>query len=133
MSTLKANRGFTLIEMAIVIVILGIVGTAAVIHYRQVFEKGRAEEAKQNLWEIRVAWGQYSMDHREHLPDFAALELPGALFPTNCRQERFFRYNINDTHAFATRCLNDGKPPQGSDDYQIAIDLDNGTWSGVSK
>ena len=118
-------------------VILGILGTMAAMHYRQVFEKGRAEEAKNNLWEIRVAWGQYVMDHRiddpsAHIP-FANLTLPESSFPPNCRAERYFQYDINDTHAIAIRCIVGGKPPQGSIDYQISLNLDNGTWSGVPK
>jgi prepilin-type N-terminal cleavage/methylation domain-containing protein len=131
MSTLKLNKGFTLIELSIVIVIVGILATVAVAHYRQVFEKGRAEEAKQNLWEIRVAWGQYVMDHRDALSDFSDLALNSTSFPRNCRDERYFRYSINDTHAIAVRCTSAGKPPQGKFDYQISLNLDNGTWSGV--
>jgi prepilin-type N-terminal cleavage/methylation domain-containing protein len=131
MRILQSNKGFTFIEMVVVVVILGLLAVVAVGQYGRMMEKGRAEEAKQNLWEIRVAWGQYTMDHREPLDSFSDLNLSVSLCPHVCRVEHFFQYDINDTHAFATRCTSGGKVPQGHVDYQIAINLQNGTWSGM--
>jgi prepilin-type N-terminal cleavage/methylation domain-containing protein len=131
MSTSRSNKGFTLMELLIVVVIVGMLATIAIVQYNHVFEKARADEAKQGLWEVRVALGQYRMDHRDPLADFTALNLTDSEFPTNCRPERYFKYSANDTHAIATRCTSGGKPPQGNTAYTISLNLMNNSWSGT--
>ncbi|MCU0650884.1 MAG: prepilin-type N-terminal cleavage/methylation domain-containing protein [Candidatus Omnitrophica bacterium] len=132
MSALRSNRGFTLIELLVIIIIIGVLATVGIKHYGHLFEKSRANDAKQALWEVRVALAQYIMDHRNPPADMADLNLPDIQFPRNCRAEKFFRYSINDTHAIATRCTSGGKAPQGPSAYTLAISLTNSTWGGTS-
>jgi prepilin-type N-terminal cleavage/methylation domain-containing protein len=131
MSTSRSNKGFTLIELLIVVTIVGIMATIAIGQYSHVFEKSRADEAKQGLWEVRVALGQYRMDHRDPLADYSALNMNDSEFPKNCRPERYFKYSANDTHAIATRCTAGGKPPQGNTAYTISLNLMNNSWGGT--
>jgi prepilin-type N-terminal cleavage/methylation domain-containing protein len=131
MSTFRSNKGFTLIELLIVVVIVGMLATIAIGQYNHVFEKARADEAKQGLWEVRVALGQYRMDHRDPLANFTDLHLTDSEFPTSCRSERYFKYSANDTHVIATRCTIGGKPPQGNTAYTISLNLMNNSWSGT--
>jgi prepilin-type N-terminal cleavage/methylation domain-containing protein len=133
MSTFRSNKGFTLIELLIVVVIVGMLATIAIGQYNHVFEKARADEAKQGLWEVRVALGQYRMDHRDPLANFTDLHLTDSEFPTSCRPERYFKYSANDTHVIATRCTSGsgGKPPQGTTPYTITLNLMNNSWGGT--
>lgn len=131
MWTSRSNKGFTLIEFIVVVVIAGVLATIAVVHYSGLFEKARTDEAKQGLWEVRVAWGQYSLDHRNPPGGMADLGLSAVEFPVNCRPEKYFRYSLNSTHASATRCTSNGKPPQGNIAYTISLNLMNSSWSGT--
>ncbi len=51
----SSNRGFTLIEMIIVIIILGILVTVGSASYRGVVEEARRSEARRNLDDIKKA------------------------------------------------------------------------------
>jgi prepilin-type N-terminal cleavage/methylation domain-containing protein len=131
MSKSISNKGFTLFELLIVIVMVGVLATIAVNYYSQIFEKARADEAKQGLWEIRVALGQYRMDHRNPPSGMADLQLSSSEFPTVCRPDKYFRYNVTSTRAIATRCTVGGKGPQGRIAYNITLGLDNSSWGGT--
>jgi general secretion pathway protein G len=131
MSTSRSNRGFTLTELLIVVMIVGILATVSIVHYGSLYERARADEAKQGLWEVRVAWGQYSMDHRNPPAGMSNLSLSQVEFPLNCRPERYFTYSLNSTHVKATRCTSGGKPPQGTKPYTITLNLQNSSWGGT--
>ncbi|HOU36127.1 MAG TPA: prepilin-type N-terminal cleavage/methylation domain-containing protein [Candidatus Omnitrophota bacterium] len=132
MSRSKSNKGFSLIEAVVVVVIVGILATAAFVKYMFVFEKARADIAKQALWEIKVAWGQYILNFRDQSVTFSDLNLDRKEFPHNCAQDNhFFRYDINSTHAIATRCTSGGKKPQGNQAYTVTLNLENSTWGGT--
>jgi len=110
---------------------VGILAAMGFMHYSFIFEKARADSAKQALWEIKIAWGQYILNHRGDSVSFSDLNLPSKEFPSFCREEQFFRYSLNSTHAIATRCTTGGKSPQGRQAYIISLNLDNSTWSGT--
>jgi type IV pilus assembly protein PilE len=131
MSTLSSNKGFSLIELMVVLVIVAVLGTISVVQYSQFVEKTRVDEAKQGLWAVRVALGQFRMDHRDPPASFSALNLTAGEYPGNCRAEKFFSYGINSTHVMANRCTSSGKPPQGRVAYTITLELINSTWGGT--
>ena len=131
MSISKLNRGFSLIEMIVVVVIIAVSVRIAVAYYSHVFEKARADEAKQRLWEIRVAWSQYAMNNRLPTFSFPDLDLDPVRFPVACRSENYFSYSLNNTNAIATRCTHSGKRPQSARAYKVTLHLDNSTWGGT--
>lgn len=59
MSTPRASRGFTLIELMIVVVVLGILGTIAYPGYQEYARKGRRAEARAALQELRQQQERY--------------------------------------------------------------------------
>jgi len=132
----KLNKGFTILELVIVLIIVTILVSLGIFQYSRVYEKTRADEARQSLWEIRVAWGQYTMNNRDPYIQFEDLKLSQDLFPKSCQGQgvvkQYFQYDINRTHAIATRCTNVGsKKPRGRQAYEINIDLENSTWGGT--
>ncbi len=128
-------RGFTLIELVIVVIIIGILSTVAIVNYIGTIEKGRASEAKTTLAQIRTAWSNYYLEHQAAPGSFADLELNETAFPgpANCNEGHFFRYGITGTTAFAWRCTSKGKKPNADNlrSYNITMDLENGSWGGT--
>ncbi|MDW7709341.1 MAG: type IV pilin protein [Deferrisomatales bacterium] len=81
METSMRRKGFTLVELMIVVAILGILAAVAVPMYRGYISTSKMAEAKANLETIRLLQEQYYADNRVYLAgaDTAALiaDLPG--------------------------------------------------------
>jgi type IV pilus assembly protein PilE len=125
------KKGFTLLEIIVVLIILGIIATFAFTHYQGVIENGRKAEAKTVLGTIRTAAVAY-YEERGSYPDNGYLSSTLNLPTTTCNSDHYFRYTINSSTgvATATRCTSGGKPPQGSSAYTITLSPD-GTIGGA--
>jgi type IV pilus assembly protein PilE len=67
MNTLKvAQKGFTLIELMIVVAIIGIIASIAIPSYTDYVKKGKAAEATSNLADLRVKMEQCFQDNRDY-------------------------------------------------------------------
>ncbi|MDD5595936.1 MAG: prepilin-type N-terminal cleavage/methylation domain-containing protein [Candidatus Omnitrophica bacterium] len=64
----KRVKGFTLLELIIVIVIIGVLATASLSKYIKVVERARSAEGKHILGMLRDAQMRY---YAEHYPNFA--------------------------------------------------------------
>lgn len=129
-----SKKGFTLIELVVAILIIGILATIAVPRYIRVVEKGRAAEAKNILGLIRAAQVSYGVEIDFYTTDIPSLSLD---VPTGgCVPGFYFTYSITDadftTGTFtvrADRCTADGKGPDSVVPYFITIDQD-GAFGG---
>jgi len=118
------KKGFTLMELIVVIIILGILSTLGVAQYSKMVEKSRGAEAKSILGTIRQLAATYyiEQDKAPGSTDTAYLGIGGAGgIPANCTQSsHYFSYGVSNTAATtfvstATRCTgNTGKSPGGS-------------------
>jgi prepilin-type N-terminal cleavage/methylation domain-containing protein len=68
-------RAFTLIELLIVVVILGILVAIAVPRFRQDKARARVELLRSELRRVADAQGSYLAAHQRYAPDLAALSL----------------------------------------------------------
>lgn len=68
-------RGFTLIELMIVVVVVGILGAIAYPSYLKSVMKGRRSSAQTHLMEIAQQQQQYLVDARSYAPSVSALNL----------------------------------------------------------
>ena len=132
----RKQAAFTLLELLVVIIILGILSTVAVINYGATIEKGRASEAKSILPQLRTARNTYMLEHPGAMPvtDFSLLDVNPTTIPDDCSACCFFSYSITATQAVATRCRNNaGKQPgfRGSGEYRITLDFETGNFSGT--
>lgn len=125
-------RSFTLVELIIVVVILGILLSVGLMYYTNVREKGRSAEARALLGVIRTAEEAYRIEEDSYASvangaELVALGLEG--IPTDsCLGTHYFRYTVavagNTYTATAQRCTADGKSPDASAGYSITLDQD---------
>jgi type II secretion system protein G len=64
------NKGFTLIEMLVVITIIGILASIAVPNYMKAKNKAKEAECKSNLHVIQTALERYATDHDGNYPPY---------------------------------------------------------------
>jgi type IV pilus assembly protein PilE len=125
------KKGFTLLELIVVIIIIGILATLGFVQYTKIIEKGRVAEANSLLGNIRSLETAYRLDHTGFgsLAEVGLADIPGS----TCNTNYYFQYSV-DTGAgtaTATRCTTGGKTPDAATSYNIVIDFANGTITGA--
>lgn len=126
-------RGFTILELSIIIIIVGILSTIGLVSFVSMIEKSRTAEAKRTLGEIRSSERAYYLNNASYT---TAMDLVGQDAPTSCISTHYFSYSISaasdsDFTAVASRCsVAGGKDPTGPD-YNITVNAD-GDWSGTA-
>jgi type IV pilus assembly protein PilE len=73
---MKKTRGFTLIEVMVVVTIIGILVAIAFPSYQNYLRKGRRAQAQSYLMEVTNAQQQYLLDARSYAPDVTTLKKP---------------------------------------------------------
>jgi len=133
------KKGFTLLELTVVVVIIGILASIGIPTYLKAVEKGRTAEARQILGLIRMSEGVYYFEWDGYVDDYRALsifDVPS----TSCDPNHYFWYEFIPNpgagyYVTAHRCSRNnggGKPPDSVFDYDITIDQDGAiTGSGT--
>jgi prepilin-type N-terminal cleavage/methylation domain-containing protein len=122
------RKGFTLIELIVVIIIVGILASVGMTQYTKVVEKGRAGEARMILGSLRTAEIAYNME----TGSYTTLSGLGVSAPSACASTHYFSYSCNSSTGTctATRCTGTtGKTPGASASYTKTVDT-GGTWGG---
>ena len=119
--------GFTLLELVVVIIILGVLATLGFTQYGAMVEKARGAEARQIFGDIRNLAYAYrlangtvtGMTDADVNIGTAADQIPSYL--GGCRSSHYFSYAVWGYISpdpwvviYAYRCSAGGKPPQGS-------------------
>jgi prepilin-type N-terminal cleavage/methylation domain-containing protein len=137
-------RGFTLLELIVVIIIIGVLATLGVMQYQGAIEKSRGAEARQIMGQLRSACAAiYMGDNETENCTASALGLgndgTGILIPnTTCAATHYFTYDVDDTGdgldtitITATRCTEGGKSPQAATANTLTLTTDYGAGTDV--
>lgn len=124
------KKGFTLLELIIVIIIIGILATLGFVQYTRVTEKGRTAEAKAILGNLRTAQAAWRLEYGAYAADITALATE---VPTGCTVTHYFSYGTAGAVGTATRCIGaTGKTPGGTTAYTVTVNYDTGVWGGTT-
>jgi prepilin-type N-terminal cleavage/methylation domain-containing protein len=122
------KKGFTIVELIIVVVIVGILASLGLTQYNKVVEKGRAAEARMLLGTLRSAETASMYENGT----YAVVANLGVGAPdATCASTHYFSYACATGTGIctATRCTTGGRPQNGSAAWTKTLDI-NGTWGG---
>jgi len=119
------KKGFTLIELIVVIIIAGILAALGISQYSKTVEKSRGAEAKKILGQMRqLAYDYYlqngtvtGISNGDLDIGTGSSQIPGSS-DSNCRNTHYFYYYISGSslgpvfRGVAWRCTANGKTPQ---------------------
>ncbi len=122
------SRSFTLIELIIVIIIVGILAAVGISQYSLIVEKGRTAEAKTRIGVMRQLAYEYYMNNGT-LTTITNTDLG---VDNTCSPTNFYRYTYgspNETWLYlnASRCTSGGKTPNSSRLYIYYLEFYPGT------
>ncbi|MDD5155743.1 MAG: type II secretion system protein [Candidatus Omnitrophica bacterium] len=131
----ERRSGFTLLELIVVIVILGILATLGFTQYTKMVEKGRTAEARTVLGQLRSAQLAYHLEYGVYVGwDACGCTPLSVSVPENCQTTHYFRYYCcwANGRVRAERCTGTaGKQPGALSNYSIDL-MPDGTWSGTA-
>ena len=113
------RKGFTLLELIIVIIIVGILATLGFVQYSAVIEKSRGAEARATISTLRSQVAAKLYDGTTGTISAANLGIVTGMIPPACALTNYFSYSVDAACATtactftATRCTSGGKSPQG--------------------
>ena len=116
---IRRVRGFTLLELMIVVIVIGVLATLAIPRFSRAVEKARQSEAYSNLGTLRLSEFRYRAEWSGFTTDLKILDVenPNDILETN----RYFSYTVTtDGGLLITATRNSTKWSEAS--YTITLD-----------
>ena len=116
---MKQSRGFTLVELLVVVAVIGILAAIAVPQYSDYVMRSKIAEATATLSEHRVRMEQYFQDNRTYVGACAA----GTVAPTPTG--RYFTYACSNLSTTTYTVTATGVASQGMNGFVYTINQAN--------
>jgi len=134
------KKAFTLLELVVVIIILGVLATLGLTQYGRMMERARRAEAKQIIGDMRkLAIAYWLANGTVTGISNADVNIGTAedQIPSQCRSSHYYRYHAEISGPYlyqqAIRCTSGGKDPQGNQEHYYELlstlpDLNPEVW-----
>lgn len=127
------RKGFTLLEIIIVIIIIGVLATLGFTQYGKMVERSRGAEARAIAGDVRKFAAAYRLEYGAlnagpgFNNDRANIGAAGDQIPSGCRTSHYFSYAVSNVLAdsfrvTATRCTAGGKTPDSGTAFTYMLD-----------
>ena len=127
----RMREGFTLIEILIVVVIIGILATVAIPAYFRYVERGYAADAKTQIKSIYTAADLHKLrsgTYPENIEEIVDLDLkPSVLLKWT------FQINLNDDGETGTITATSLEEMDGGADHEVIYTIETGVYSGYGQ
>lgn len=125
------QRGFTLMELMIVVAVIAIIASIAIPSYTDYVKRGKITEATSSLGELRLRAEKYFADNRTYRPNPVSGTNVG--FNTAITGARYFTYACTSASANEFACTATGVAGQGMGNFAYTIDQSNTKTSTISE
>jgi type II secretion system protein G len=137
MVKITSNKGFTLLELILVVIVIGILATLAVPQFTDLAEKARAAEAINTIGAIKTAQDLYKIETNSYTSTIGDLSVT---VPTS-GATTYWTYSLEagaNATEWGTIAVRSSKkaptsPPQGQNITMSWNDSTGSTWSGDHK
>jgi prepilin-type N-terminal cleavage/methylation domain-containing protein len=117
----EARKGFTLVELAVVIVIIGVLAAFGVPRFLKSVERSKASEAFAYLSAVRAAQERFAANHGVYATNVSELDI-------NQSTMKYFR-DKNGSPITSTTAMDSTSVSPGSPGWQLTLKRDTATSS----
>ena len=129
----KLRQGFTLIEILIVVVIIGILATVAIPTYFKYVQKGYASDAKIQIKNIYMSADMYKQENGEYPADLSDMEDGYLDLKPSVLEKWGFELDIDESGETGTIVATSTEKMGGGADNVITYDVATGTFTGYGQ
>ena len=129
----KLREGFTLIEILIVVVIIGILATVAIPTYFAYVEKAYASDAKTQLKNILMNADIYRQEQGSYPDDITDMENGYLDIKESVKEKWTFEIDLSEDGTTGTLSATSTEKMEGGADKTVTFDVETGKFSGYGQ